>query len=805
MIMKTLYLFICAVFCMCSFSYGQINSTKSTALNYYASFSNETAFLLKSASTTSDALVYNDMAHHNDGVVDGLAAKGYTVTFAANWTDFDTKLASGGYEIAVAFKQNQGGIPFDLAIAQTYIIGGGKMIFATWQSDVSHAAMFNAGFSGSMNHGSVLITDPGLASGITNPITLTDPGWGTHSLGLTALAGGEVLAQFNDGHAAIVRGNSGNTLMLGYLSDTPPQSEDQMIFENCIDAIMGDGARNDNVTVIEDTPKIFNPTQNDNGVDPSTVIITDSTNNGSLALTQTTGQITYTPNPDYFGNDVMEYSIIDTSGATQTANVFITVEPVNDVPISVDDQVIGWEDVTIDIDVFANDINVDGDILKLFAPKTTQAGGHTWVLGDKISYAPPANYSGNDVFEYEVFDNGTPSLHSTAKVYITVTPVNDLPVLDNEIVSLDEDGTVSGDLIDAGDSDPEGTVLQAKVEPSVAPTNGVLEVAVDGSFTYTPNANYNGADLAVVQVCDQGLPVPACVPDSIIITVNGVNDPPVVTPSSITINEDTPAVIDIAGNVTDVEGNGLVSGIISGAATFSSLFELSYVPAPNFNGTEVITYSICDDASACDTGTVTITVTPVNDPPTLISTLEDIDIMVGEKRILLLDDLLALLFNDVDVGDVLTPSVVMANGLPLPAWITIENGTMTLQPYGGNLGCYSFLFVATDLAGATNTEAFDICVINNNIATGIDSWEGTFGVSLYPNPSSGKVVLDVEQVGFNETTVAVYNVTGQTLLNQKFSQKQIQLNLENQVSGMYYVKVTSGNNEVIKKLVLNRW
>ncbi len=564
-------------------------------------------------------------------------------------------------------------------------------------------------------------------------------------------------------------------------------------------------AFDDNLLVTEDIPEVFNPVQNDITLDNSTLIIIDSTANGNLALTQATGQITYTPNSNYFGNDVLKYSISDGAGDTDTAMVYITVTPVNDAPMLANDTVVDWENVTIEIDVLANDSDIDMDELNLFATKTTREGGSAWVLGNNISYSPPAGFTGSDVIEYEVCDNGSPIKCSKAKVYVTVTEINDLPVVDNEMVVVDEDGAVSGDLTDAGDSDPEGTVLIANITPLVTPTNGVLVIAVDGMFTYTPNPDFFGADMAIVKVCDQGLPVFACVPDTIFITVNSVNDAPVLTPTALTVEEDEPNVmVDISGNVADVENNGLVTSVISGAATFPSMYNMAFSPAPNFNGTEVITYSVCDDAGACDTATVTITVTPVNDPPIVISTFEDIEIQVGEKRDLLLDDLLQLLFDDVDEGDDLTLSVVMANGIPLPAWVTITDGVLTSLPYGGNMGCYDLLFVATDHSGATATEPFTICVVNKNVATAIDDLSEIFEVSLYPNPSKGSVTLELGQSDINGAVVSVYNIAGQKIHNQIYSENRIKLNLENQRSGMYYVKVITGSREVVKKLVLNR-
>jgi large repetitive protein len=216
----------------------ETNSIDPDAEDYYSSYKTVSALGLKSGGTGGNALVYIDFAHSNDGVVDGLTNLGYTVTFASGWSDFDTELASGTFDLAVAMKQSISAPSFNTAIAQNHISSGGKMIFATWQPDLTEAALFEAAFTGSSNCGSVTITDTDLANGITNPVALTNPGWRVYSLGLTATGSGEVLATFDcSGDAAIVRGNGGRTIMLGYLSDTPPMGERQSLFENVIESL----------------------------------------------------------------------------------------------------------------------------------------------------------------------------------------------------------------------------------------------------------------------------------------------------------------------------------------------------------------------------------------------------------------------------------------------------------------------------------------------------------------------------------------------------------------------------------------
>ncbi len=578
----------------------------------------------------------------------------------------------------------------------------------------------------------------------------------------------------------------------------------------------------------------------------------------------------------------------------------------NHAPVATNDSVVAFENIPIVVDVLDNDWDVDQDVLKVFISKQPTSGGTVYVLSNKITYRSPKQFSGNDVFEYQVCDNGSPIKCSTAKVFVKVEEINDLVVIDHEIVVMDEDASFSGDLTDAGDSDPEGTELLATITPLVAPANGILAVSADGLFTYTPNANYFGTDLAVIKICDQGLPVKTCLPDSIFITVNSVNDKPVATSKSVTVEEDAVTInIDISGNISDVENNGLATTIISGSATFSSLFELAYTPAANFNGSDLITYSVCDDLGACDTGVVNITVTPVNDPPVVTNTIGDVQIdLFATETISLVD-----VFTDIDAGDVLTYEVTLAGGSPLPTWMVYNQATMDLVCSPANaseIGIYNLVVTATDGSSAQAVTDFMVTVLNANTISGyiylgdetgtksglitqegeagdpavgvllvlsyngefVDStrtdndgfyifynlaplkydievfyenisgafeievtadeeapvtegfnftiWPASaiitdvelpgnsFKLTMYPNPSTGKITLEIGATDFNGATVSVCNIAGQKMHNQIYSENRIHLNLENQVSGMYYVKVTTGSSEVVKKLVLSK-
>jgi len=208
-------------------------------LRAYATNSVGTAYGNSVSFTTStpEALVYIDGTLADDKVEEALAAQSCNVTIATDDSDFATKIATGDYNLAVLFSQNNstpGSI--STSILSTYLATGGLMVYATfdYNGSGSYAALFNAGFTNNESFSTVTLNDAMMiAKAGSTTFTITNPGWGTYSTGLSAATGGTVLAAFENGDAAMVLGNAGHTMMLGYLSDTP-SSNRQEIFESVL-------------------------------------------------------------------------------------------------------------------------------------------------------------------------------------------------------------------------------------------------------------------------------------------------------------------------------------------------------------------------------------------------------------------------------------------------------------------------------------------------------------------------------------------------------------------------------------------
>src|SRR5207249_2883883 len=134
--------------------------------------------------------------------------------------------------------------------------------------------------------------------------------------------------------------------------------------------------------------------------------------------------------------------------------------------------------------------------------------------------------------------------------------------------------------------------------------------------TYTPAANYNGPDSFTFKASDGSLDSNIA---TVTIAVAAVNDAPVANNDTATTAEDTAVTIAVLANDTDVDADSLavtaVSASLHGSATSHPDGTITYTPAANYNGADSFTYTISDGHGGTATGTVSMTITAVNDAP----------------------------------------------------------------------------------------------------------------------------------------------------------------------------------------------
>ena len=289
---------------------------------------------------------------------------------------------------------------------------------------------------------------------------------------------------------------------------------------------------------------------------------------------------------------------------------------------------------------------------------------------DWVTYTPDPDFNGSDSFTYSACDDGTTNgspdpLCDSATVSITVTEVNDRPVGFDDTGTANEDGSTDLDVLandSAGPADEAGQTLS--ISGLSDPANGTASIDDNGTpgtgddfVHYVPDANFFGTDTFLYLVCDDGTTSGSADPQggifdaTVTVTVNAVDDAPIFTagadqttaedagPQSVPgwasainagpANESGQAVDFLVGNDN--------TALFSSQPAISPSGTLTYTPAPNANGSALVTVAIHDDGGTVDGGvdtsasqTITITVTEVNDTP---DALDDTDTVAEDGNV----------------------------------------------------------------------------------------------------------------------------------------------------------------------------
>ena len=457
-------------------------------------------------------------------------------------------------------------------------------------------------------------------------------------------------------------------------------------------------ANPDQATTPEDTPVVVNVLANDVDVDGDalTVTVTTAPQNGTTTV-GADQRVTYSPSLDFFGGDSFVYQACDSSNRCSSATVTLTVTPVNDPPRINDDNVTTPEDTPVLIVVLANDFEVESEAMTVTIGTPPLHGTFVVNADNTVLFTPAPNYVGSDLFVYRACD--TNNNCSNARVFITVTPVNDVPLARNDTASTPRNQAVTINVL-ANDEDVDGDPLTASAG-SVPPVNGTVTYQ-DGQAVYTPTGDFQGTDVFTYRACD---PSDACGEATVRVFVGLENEAPVVNNDVATTAEDTAVVIDVLANDTDPDGDTLTISVVTSPVNGTTTLvdgDVRYTPARDFNGTDTFGYTACDESGLCSNGTVTVTVTPVNDPPVA----SDDTFATPTNTSTTFDPTT----NDLDVdGDPLTVSAVTqpANGTASIG----GDGRVTYTPNAGYVGDDAFTYTVRDPGGLTATAVIRMVVV----------------------------------------------------------------------------------------------
>ena len=408
-------------------------------------------------------------------------------------------------------------------------------------------------------------------------------------------------------------------------------------------------AVNDSATTNEDTfvdiPVVVNDTDVDTPNGALTIAAGSILNvHGGTAVLADARTVRFTPSanandgntPGGFG---FQYRTFDgTSNSLNVGVVTVSVPAVNDRPTAVDDPLyttgVGVALNVTAPGVLVNDTDIDGPLplSAVYAIASGPANGTlscptnpslTICADGSFEYTPSLAFHDVDTFQYLACDagaDGIPAngddLCSAAPATVTIT-VNDPPVAVADAAATAEDTPISGNVL-TNDTDPNFDPLTAALFGGAV--NGSVALAADGSFTFTPNANANDGNtpggFSFQYRASDGWTFSNVA--TVTISVSAVNDPPVAANDSATTPINTPVLIAVLTNDSDVDGDPLSIGAVSAPSHGTAVTvgnQIRYTPNAGYLGTDSFTYEACDPAPLCDTATVQVF---VNGSPTAV-------------------------------------------------------------------------------------------------------------------------------------------------------------------------------------------
>lgn len=386
-------------------------------------------------------------------------------------------------------------------------------------------------------------------------------------------------------------------------------------------------------------------------------------------------------------SDTFTYAAIGSTGSG-TATLKFTVTGVNDAPVLSSTPVtlntITEDQVTNSghsVSSFLSSTDIDSSALRGIAITDLASGNGQWQYStdsratwsnigtvndgsalllrssDYIRFVPNGANGTTANFSYHAWDqtsgsagakvdastNGGQTAFSTgtATASITVTDVNDAPVAQASNASGTEDGPPVTGQVTATDVD--SSTLTYKLVANSAVGGSVTVDATTGNYSFTPAANFNGAASFKFTASDGSL---TSAPATVTIAIASVNDgPPVAHTDSAGTYADTPVLIDVLANDTDIDGDPLSISALGSAGHGTVQVQngkVLYTPTAGYTGGDTFTYTVSDGAGGTDQGNVNVTIAPnQSGGPTAVSVTfsqgangytDNIDTMLRQNR-----------------------------------------------------------------------------------------------------------------------------------------------------------------------------
>ena len=379
------------------------------------------------------------------------------------------------------------------------------------------------------------------------------------------------------------------------------------------------------ISTNEDTPTNFTLEASDGDDASLTFTIVSQPAHGQVS-NPVGDAVQFTPDANFNGFDTFTWRVSDGTNSDVVVTG-ISVAAVNDTPVASARSASFPEDTTETITLSATD--VEG------SPLTYSVGnavnGSVSVVGDLAKFTPTADYNGPASFTYTASDGTAPS--NVATVSLTITPVNDAPVAEDQPVEVDEDSDANEIVLTS--SDVDGSPLTRDYLLVSNPDHGdLIPTAADNTYTYSPDSNYNGGDSFRFKVNDGSLDSATA---TVTIVVDPVNDFPVPENANVVTGEGEPITFKLHATDVDDDVEDLRFSLGENPPNDGEVSidgdQATYTPDEGFSGDDLFTFTVTDASDVSIEGTVNVNVLPAGGGGgggEQFASVEDVEIVEGD-------------------------------------------------------------------------------------------------------------------------------------------------------------------------------
>ena len=520
-----------------------------------------------------------------------------------------------------------------------------------------------------------------------------------------------------------------------------------------------------------------------------TYSLTGGADQSFFSIVPATGVLTFNSAPDFENpqdagaNNVydVQVTVTDSGSLTDVQNLQVTVTNANEPPtITSSATPSAAENQTSVIDVQSTDPEGDTEGSGLTYSLTGGADQSffsivpaTGVLtfNSPPNFEAPADAGANNVYDVQVTVTDSGTLTGVQNLQVTVTNVNEAPTITSSATPSAAENQTS--VIDVQSTDPdgdtEGSGLSYSITGgadaalfSIVPATGVLTFNSAPDFENPQDSGANNVYDVQVTVTDSGTLTDV---QNLQVTVTNANEPPTITSSATpSVAENQTAVIDVQSTDPDgdTEGSGLTYSITGGAdaAQFSivpATGVLTFNSAPNFeapadagaNNVYDVQVTVTDSGTLTDVQNLQVTVTNVNEAPTITSSATP---SAPENQTAVIDVQSTDPEGDTE-GSGLTYSITGGADAALFS-IVPSTGVLTFNSAPN--------FEAPADAGANNVYDFQVTVTDSGSQTGVQNLQVTVtNVNEAPtaNPDGANITEEAPNVA------AANTVSGNVLTN----------------------------------------